>query len=391
MGFTVKNNTKIAIKREVTEGTYLAPSVGTDYVLILADGLEMTPSRETLERNVLGLGLSKIVPRQGLKSVSGSLPVEMKAASVAGAEPEYGLMLESVLGKVRSGVLVETKAAGNTASVLHIEDADIANFKVGDIVMVKEAGAFHVSPITAVVTTVGAATITLQIAAAGAFSASVEIEAFSTYYAANEDHPAFSVSKYVENAVCEKAIGAKCVSMSVESFTTGQVASFNFGFEGLNFDRILQAPQGGTPVYDTSLTPIILDACIYQDGVEIDVNEFTLSIENTLGFIQDTCNGKQSSRVTERTVSFTINPYKLDDSVAQFTKFNASTPFSLFVRAYNPTAVAGEKKEVVAFYMPHCVINEIGEADLDGVLQDTLSGSANAIDSNVSELYISFI
>lgn len=390
MGFTIKNNTKIALKKETTEGTYAPPSAGSDYVLILADGLEMTPARETLERNILGLGLSKVVPRQGLKSVSGSLPVEMRASNVAGAEPEYGLMMESLLGKKRSAVSVTTKT-GNTTDTLQIEDADIAKFKVGDIVMIKEAGAFHISPIVTVTTGTGTATIVLEIPASASFSDAVVIEAFTTYYAGNDGHPAFSVSKYVEDAVCERAIGAKCVSMSLESFQTGQVASFNFGFEGLNFDRVLQAPQGGTPSYDSSLTPIILDACIYQDGQEIYVNEFTLSIENTLGFIQDTCNGKQSSRVTARTVSFTINPYKPNDSVAQFTKFNASTPFSLFIRAYNPTAVAGEKKEVVAFYMPHCVINEIGEADLDGVLQDTLTGSANAVDTNVSELYISFI
>lgn len=390
MGFTIKNNTKIALKKETTEGEYNAPSVGSDYVLILADGLEMTPARETLERSVLGLGLSKVVPRQGLKSVSGSLPVEMRASNVAGAEPEYGLMMESLLGKKRSSVSVTTKT-GNTVDTLQIEDADIAKFKVGDVVMVKEAGAFHISPITTVTTGTGTATIVLDIPASASFSDAVVIEAFTTYYAGNDGHPAFSVSKYVEDAVCERAIGAKCVSMSLESFQTGQVASFNFGFEGLNFDRVLQAPQGGTPSYDSSLTPIILDACIYQDGQEIYVNEYTLSVENTLGFIQNTCNGKQNSRVTARTVTGTMNPYKQNDSVAQFAKFNSSTPFSLFIRAYNPTAVVGEKKEVVAFYLPHCVINEIGESDLDGVLQDSLSFSANAVDTNVSELYISFI
>ena len=60
MGYTIKNNTKVAIKKETTEGVYVAPSAGADYNQVLADGLEMSPSRDLLERNVLGTGLGKI-------------------------------------------------------------------------------------------------------------------------------------------------------------------------------------------------------------------------------------------------------------------------------------------------------------------------------------------
>jgi hypothetical protein len=383
MGYTIKNNTKVAIKVESTEGTYAPPSTGADYVQVLADGLEMSPSRETLERNVLGTGLGKITPRLGLKSVSGSIPVYMKAGSTAGAAPEYGPMMESVFGSKRSSALI-TSGTSHTTSLIKV--ASTANLKVGDIVVVKEDGAFHTSPIVAVVANTS---IELLVPMASAPANGVEIEAFTTYVMADTGHPALSISKYVEDAVLESAMGCKGTSMGLENFTTGQIATFNFGFEGLDFGRSLTAPAGGTPVYDASETPVVLKACIYQDGNEISVNEFSFSVENTLGYIQDTCDGKTASRVTARTISGSINPYKLNNSVDQFNRFNTNAPFSLFVKSQNPTVVDGEYKESVSFYFPHCVITELAEADNDGVLQDAISFSANTSDGSLGELYIS--
>jgi hypothetical protein len=382
MAYTIKNNIKVAIKVESTAGVYAPPSTGAYYIQVQSDGLEISPSRETLERNVLGVGLGKIANRSGLKSVSGSIPVYMKSGSTAGSAPEYGPMIESLLGQKRSSASV-TSGSTHTSSVINV--ASTTNLKVGDIVVIKKAGAYHTSPIASVVLNTS---ITLLIPMASAPANAVVIEAFTNYVASESGHPSLSVSKYVENAVLEQATGCKTTAMSLEGFTTGQLASLKFSVEGLDFDRSLTAPAGGTPSYDTSETPVILKASIYQDGVKIGVNEFSLSVENTLGFIQDTFNGKISSRITERKVTGSINPYKQDDSISQFTNFNSSTPFSLFVTAYNPTSTAGEYKESVSFYLPICVINELSEADQDGVLTEAISFSAHTADGS-PEIYIS--
>ena len=389
MSIAVKNNTVYAVEVEVTEGTYVAPSAATSYVQTLSDGAEITPAKELLERNIFNGSIGKTTPRTGQKSVSGSLPVEMRAGETEGAIPEYDAVMRSAMGSRKTTAAV-TSSTGHTTTVIQIEDADIADFLVNDIVLIKEAGAYHVSPVTAVDPTPAAANITILVPMASAPADNVEIASSVTYNVANSGHPSLSISKYVESAVLEQGTGNRVTSMSLDNFTTGQLASFNFGFEGLSFDRSV-TPSPFTPDYQDTLPPIILSACVYQDEVKIPVNELSFSLENSLGFVTSTCspNGRISSRVTERTVSGSFNPYKQDDSVDQFDKFNTNSQYSVFASAHNPTAVDGEYEQVVAVYMPSCLTTEIGEGDQDGLLQDAVSFSANkGSDSSVDELVI---
>ena len=392
MALTIKDNSKVAVTTEVTEGTYVAPSAATDFLAVLSDGLELSPTKELLERNVLTGSIGKATPRTGLRTVAGSIGVEFKAGSTAGADPEYSQLIKGALGATRNrATAVTTKATGNTASVLQIADADIADLQVGDIIVVKQSGAYHVSPITARSTGAGTATVTMLVAhPSGDCTDSVAIAPFRTWYAANTGHPSLSVSKYVDDVVLEQAAGCRVTGMALEGFSTGGLASLKFGLEGMSFDRSVAAP-GYTPSLDTSLPPVILSAKVYMDGTSIDVNELAFSLENTVGFATATnsANGRISGRVSSRTVTGSLNPYKASDSVANFDKFDNNTQFSLFGYAANPTSTAGEFDGVVAFYMPACVFTEIGEGDQDGVLQDTLTfqASTGSAGSTV-ELYL---
>lgn len=389
MALTIKDNTIYAVEIEDTEGTYKAPTAATSYVQTLADGAELTPAKELLERNIFNGSIGKTTPRTGTKSVSGALPVEFRAGETEGSVPEYDALLRSAMGTRKStdGAITKT---GNTASVLQIEDADISEFAVNDIVMVKEAGAYHVSPISAVDATGGAANITLAIPAAAAPADNVVVAAATTYSLADSGHPSLSISKYLESNYLEQATGCRVSSFALENFTTGQLASFNFGFEGLSFDQSVTASPF-TPDFQDSLPPIILNACVFQDGVNVDVNELSFSMENTLGFVTATCspNGRISSRITERSITGSFNPYKDDASTAQFDLFNNNTEYSLFAFAYNPTATAGEFENVVAVYLPKVVTTEMSEADQDNVLQHSLSFSAGrGADAATDELVV---
>lgn len=398
MSIAVKNNTTWAVETETTEGTYIAPVSADSFVQTLVDGSEMTPAKELIERNVFNGSIGKSTPRSGIKSVSGSLPVEYRAASIAGATPECDKLLLSAMGQKRSMSASLTTDTGHTTSVINIQDGDIGDINVGDIVMIKQTGAYHVSPVSEVDDTLGAANITLLIPMASAPADNVVIEKFTTYITADSGHPSLSVSKYIESAVTEKASGCKVTSMSLESFETGQIASLNFGFEGMGFDRTVTAAPF-SPSYDDSLPPIILEACVWQDGVKIPVNALSLSVENTLGFATSTCspNGRFSSRVTERNITGTINPYKEDDNVDQFNLFKANQEFSLFAYAKIPTLdgnanPTGEFSQVVAIYMPKCFISEIAESDQDGLLREDLSFVASrGADGQTEELYMGFI
>jgi hypothetical protein len=394
MAIAVRDNTVYAVEIEVTEGTYVAPSAATSYVQTLADGAEMVPAKELLERNIFTGSIGKVTPRTGLRSVSGSLPVEMRASETEGGAPEYDKLMRSALGS-RTQVTATTiddadSGSPHTTSRLYLLDADANKYSVGQIVTVKKAGAYHTSPISAVSNTAGDVYVDLLVAASAAFVDGNIIAAHTTYKPANSGHPSLSISKYIEAAVLEQATGCRVSTLALENFTTGQLASWNFGFEGLDFDRSLTA-QPHTPDYNGALPPIILNACVFQDGVGISVNELTISVENTLGFATSTCAGRFSGRATERVVSGTFNPYKTDNSIAQFNRFDANTEFSLFGSAYIPSSTAGEYGQVVGFYMPKCIITELGEADQDGLLQETISFSAGkGSDGASDEIFISF-
>jgi hypothetical protein len=394
MAIAVKDNTVVAVEIESTEGTYVAPTAASSYVQTLSDGFELTPAKETLERQILNGSIGKTTPLTGTRSVSGAIPVEMRAHSTEGDAPEYDALMRSAMGSRRQ---VTTTSADDTdsgtphtASRIYLLDADASKYNVGDIATIKVAGDYHTSPITAVSNTPGDVYVDLLVAAAGAFTDGDAIAALTTYVTADSGHPSLSVSKYVESARLERATGVKITSLALENFTTGQLASFNFGIEGLDWQHSLTASPF-TPSFDTAQPPIILQACIFQDGVQIDINELSFSLENTLGFVTSTCseNGRISSRATERTVSGTFNPYKEDDDVSQMDKFRANTEFSLYGSAFVPSATAGEYGNVVAFYLPNCITTEVSEADQDGLLQEELSFTAGRGSAGTEEeLYI---
>jgi hypothetical protein len=156
----------------------------------------------------------------------------------------------------------------------------------------------------------------------------------------------------------------------------------NFGFEGLSFDRSLTA-NPFTPNYDDALPPITLRACVYQDGNQIQVNSLTASLENTLGFVTSTCssNGRISSRVTERAITGSFNPYKSDDELVQFNKFKCNETYTLFAYAFNPRLDAnceftGEFDNVTAILLTNCITTELGESDQDGLLVNDVTFEA---------------
>lgn len=388
-------STSVAVKEESVEGTYVAPASAADFVQTLASGLELKPQKELLDRNIFSASIGAVTPRTGTKSVSGNIPCEARAFSVEGSAPEYNSLMKSALGTRRQNTTVVTsKASGNTASVMQIEDADISKFNIGDCILVKAPGAFHMSPILSKTSGAGTATITLLIPhPAGDIPDSCTISKFTTYTVAETGHPTLSITKYLGAAIEQIAMGCRVNKLSLSNFATGKIPEMQFGVDGLDFDRNVAAPAF-TPSYDDALPPIALDGRIYLDTTAIQVNEFSLNLENTVGFKTSfsASNGKISSSVTARKITGTIDPYQDSADISNYTKFLNNTEFSLFVYAKNDSGVAGEFKNVIAFYLPKCLITEISEADADGLVKESLSFTASrGAAGTTNEIYITVI
>jgi hypothetical protein len=395
MADVVKKNTVVFIAEETVEGVYQAPVAGSDAIQVLEDGMELTPSKELVERSVSSGGIGKVAGRPGQRSVSASLPVEMKAGSTQGSAPEYGLLLHSLLGgkrTVASAVTAsESDGASGDSETVPLADADKNKYAVNDVVRVRRSGSpDHIARVTAVSNTNASVSITVEpeLEYGDSFGTGDVVSAVTTYYGDNSGHKTLSITKEIEGALIEKAVGCKVSSMSINNFSTGQIADFGFSLEGLNFARVLDS-TGLTAAYDTSVPPLILGACVFKDGVKVEVNEVSVSVENALAFKTSTCseNGRINSRVTERSASGSFNPYKQDDDISFFSAFEANTKFDLMFYAYNPAGANHDtKNEVVAVLIPDCMVSEVGESDQDGLLQDNISFIADQ-----AKVFISFI
>lgn len=393
----IRDVSLFGVEAEVTEGTYVAPSAATSYFQPDEDGFEFTPTRELLERSVMNASVGASTPKLGMKAAAGTAKVEMRASGTEGADVDFGLFLKGALGATRSiASTTTTKSSGNTATVLQIQDADISKFNAGDIIVTKGTGAHHVCVVTAVDSTGGAANLTVSPAhPSGDHADSVVISKSTMYYTANTGHPALSLSYYWGNVKRQAALGAKIKSFGIDGYTPGQLPKFLFGWEALTYTEIAGvAPH--TPTFDTGTPPVILEATIYKDGTALLLNKFTLALENTLGYLTDvgSANGRVKSRVTERKITGTINPYMDDTDVSWFTAFNAGTEFSLFARAYIPSSTSGEitMGSVVGIWLPKCMLTTYKHGDADGLVTDDLAFQAvRGAAGSSEEMYVGLI
>lgn len=392
MGFVVKGKSSVFLKEEVTEGTYVAP-VASDAVEVLEEGIGFEYSRDEIERNLLSATIEVEASRLGLKQVTGAVPVEFKAGKLEGDEPREHELYLSLLGGQRQVTSVTTTKTGNTATVLQIEDADISKFTKGDIVLVKEAGAYEVRPISAIDDTLGSASITLAVALTSAPADNVEIGKVTVYHH-SDNAPTFSVTHYMGGAIKETVSGCRSITASLESWEGGSVPSWNFSVEALDLDQEAETlPTLLTPDFSgEALPPVILGACVWINGVKVAYNSLTLNLENTKAEILSACSpsGKLASRFTQFMVTGEIAPYMDDDNVNRFNAFNNNDDISVFGYAYNPTATTGEFNQIVAFWIPQAKITTMPNGDEDGIMTNAISFKAYRKDGEDS-IFLGFI
>lgn len=391
----VKDDGSVFVEKEVTEGTYVAESAAASAVEVLSDGLEFSPTKELLERNNRTSTVETVVSRVGQKSMSGSIPTELKAGAVEGVAPETKDLYEALLGG--KDVLVQrTSLTGHTTTKINLTAGEELQYKAGHIVKIKQsliAGIDHVSPIVSVDSTPASESITLLIPYGVAFSDSVIVAASTNFYH-KSGAPTLSVTNYLGGNIREKAIGMRPTSGELSNFATGQLPEMNFGLEGLDFDRAVGTPLF-SPSYDSengAEPPVVLCSKVYKDTTELTLNSLSISMSNTLGFLTSTssCSGKISSRITKFNVGFSINPYMEDDDVDMFNLFSDNAGFSIFGSSHNDGANSDIHDQVVAYYMPNCRIPEISTGDEDGILTDSINGTAHKNLGN-DTIFIAFI
>jgi len=365
----VVNESSISLVKEVTEGTVVTPSSGADYQEVLAGTLEMTKTREELSRDTLSSTTEQEASRVGIPEVTGALGVEFRASATEGSYPQaLEVLTESLLGGKRTAATKDT-TTGNTSTVLTFASH---SYLVGDIVMVKEAGAFECRPISAV----DATTITFPFALDnGAPSDGVTVSAVSTFYSDTANSSTFSAEHNVGNEIKQTVGGLRTSSMTLENWSAGTIPTASFAMGGLSLERTSAAGSYTPDFTADALPPVALEACLWVNGTSVSYTELGLNIENEVNFMKDACqaNGKLGSRVTSQTTTFNASVYSDDTTLTTWDNFNANDDVSIFFYAFNPSATAGEFSEAVAGWLPQGKLIEHPFADTDGIVSDSLA------------------
>lgn len=382
----VKNDGSVGLKQEVTEGTYVASSAGTDYIQVMSDVTPAQKTREELSRDTLSGSTETEASRVGIAEVVAELPIELSPSATEGGAPQsLDLLFKSLLGGSRSAATQNT-TTGNTSTVL--EFGATPNFAVGDCVVVQEAGAFEIRPVSAV----GATTITLAFALTnGAPSDGVTVGAVSTYYSDTSSSISLSMEDNVGNTQQQRVAGLRASAMSLNNWSAGNIPNLSFSLGGLSLERV-SATQSATPDFTAdALPPVALEACLFVNGSMKSYSELGMSIENTLSFLIDACNanGKVSSRITSQSTSMTAKVYADDTALTEWNNFNNNDDVSIFFYAHNPTSTDGEYQNFVAVWMPQCKITAIPFGDQEGIVTDELAVRAHRSSGNDS-VFISF-
>jgi hypothetical protein len=367
-----KNSSLFAVTEEVTENVAETPAVGEDFIQLL-EAVTIEPAKEVVEREVLTPNKGQIQPRATTRSVGGSIPTEWRASGTEGDAPETDILYRSLLGGRRQITSRITTGTGHTTSQLNIVGHSLV---VGDFILILEAGAHHLAFIKSVVDVDNVEFVPSMDVAP---SDGVEIAETTTYFA-DTNEPTFTFNAYWANQINEAAIGCRASALALENITTGAVPSATFSYEGSDFSEAVSAAPV-SPVFNPSLPPIMLNAMVVYKDVCYDMNELSLSIENTISFLTSVKSegGRIGSRISDRSVSGTLTPYLDDTDLGFFTDFNANDSFDLVVTVANPSGVDGEFElgSAVGFYCQNCTITTLGKADLDGILTRSLEFSAN--------------
>lgn len=387
----VKGESSLFLKNELTENVYSPPTSGLDAVEVLEDGLELNYTRDEIERNILSSTIETEASRLGMKQLTGTIPVEYKANGSEGVAPRENVLYSSLMGGKRNLTAPVVTLTGHTLTEIFIDDADISKFKKNDIVLIKNPAKFEVRPIASVDETLGSAKIVLAIPLEkGVPVDNVEIAPFTVYYHQKGSNT-FSATHFLGGQIKEVATGLRAVSATLENWSTAQVPSWSFAVEGLDLDRTVEAPAYQPDFSGSALPPVLINACIWFNGIHSDYSEFSLSIENTKAEILSACSasGKAGSRFTSFMVSGSFTPYMETDDVDRFSTFNQNDDVSIFGYAFNPTAT-GEFKDVVAFWLPQAKITEMPTGDQDGILTDSISFKAHRNEGN-DTVFLGFI
>jgi len=280
-----------AIKKETTEGAYVAPAAGADFIpLRPGSSLNFEPSLLESDELLNDIGTSK--GSIGKEAVSGSHSAYLKHSGVEGQEPEAGIFYESLFGsKVINAIEYQTVSA--TASSLTVGAGEGVNFYPGQALLIKNGAGYSIRNVNSIAGDV--LNLNFEITSIPTVAS---LGKAITYLPVAQGHPSFSTTKYLGNGhAIEVSAGNQTSEMSVTADANG-FGEVEFSFAGTKYfynpieitsstNTLSYTDDNGTSSVSISdkiyKTPIELASALEQSLNSDSLETFTVSYSNTSG------------------------------------------------------------------------------------------------------------
>lgn len=380
-------DTLVAVVAEVSEGTYAAPSSGSDYVQIV-DVPGFAPAIEKLDRNLIKGSIGRLKPLHGMKSGTVELPVELRSGGVSGGvvqQPELHALLKSAFGSFTAPGNATT-VGGSTATDINVDTGEGAAYAKGDIVNIDGEIRFIIS--------VAGDVLTLNRALdKGAPAASVTVTGGYTYKPADSGHDPLSITAWFGDEWEARAIGCRCSNLSFTDFATGQIPKVSMTFEMLNFDSVA-ASSPFTPTFNATPPPVAINGDVYKDTSSFCVNNIELGVAQAV--TPEECitidGGRNRLFITDREVTGSVDPQVDAAEIGLWSDFIDNVDFELQVGvATVDTSGDFVEGEGAGLWMPFNNFTGVGFADQDGTMKHELPFSAHESVALNDELFLGFV
>lgn len=222
----------LAVKVESTEGTPVVPAGATDY-LALQDDFDVNPSFDVLENAELSASIGATKPIIGAENPTVSGSHYLRHSGVEGQEPDYGDLPYAAFGtRAVAGTEYDTDT-GSTTTVLKVTTADAANFRRGQVVLIKDAtNGYRIRALTA---SNGTTDLTLGFKVPTAPASGVNLGKCVLYYPANDSHPTLTVWHYLGNGGAVQMMpGCRVTEFDCEA-AAGELLNASYSLEALAY------------------------------------------------------------------------------------------------------------------------------------------------------------
>lgn len=220
-------SSRLAVVREVTEGTIVDPSSGTQFIP-LQPGFEFAPNVGSLANDELRGSIGQAPSIQGLENPSAAFKEYLKHSGVEGQAPGYSLVLESAFGAESANGTQRLTTAASSTSVVKLASGG-TDFALGKAILVKDGtNGYSIRPVDSVSTN----DLTLGFNLPVAPLTGIGVGKCVNYTPADSGHPTMSAFLYRANGGALEAIaGARTTEFKLD-LTVGELINLSFSLQG---------------------------------------------------------------------------------------------------------------------------------------------------------------